>query len=158
MQLSARVETWNRRIAKHREILMETCCVFFSISCSVLKVLVHVKKKYESVAPVSSVGRAGIPCTEALYSLQWPRFRIRPAALCCVSSPLSLILFPLNCPVNKAINAKKYLRTSKILKVKKAEVHTNRSSSLPQQPLLLKHLISSPTFNSFVMSQSHTFA
>ena len=33
-------------------------------------------------APISSVDRAGIPCAEALSSLQWPRVQVRSVALC----------------------------------------------------------------------------
>ena len=38
-----------------------------------------------------------------------------------------------------------------ILKVKVVKVGTNRSSSLPQQTLLLKRLVCSPTFNSVTL-------
>lgn len=44
----------------------------------------------------SSKGRACAPCTEAVSSLQRPRVRIRPLALCWLSSP-SLHLFLSSC-------------------------------------------------------------
>ena len=56
------------------------------------------------------VGRAGVPCTEALSSLQWPQVCV-PAQgpLLHVTHPLSLILFPViswACTINKAVKAK----------------------------------------------------
>ena len=44
--------------------------------------------------PFSLVGRAGVPCTEALSSLGGPGSESRPGAPFCLSLPLSLILFP----------------------------------------------------------------
>lgn len=40
--------------------------------------------------PISSAGRVGFPCTEALSLLQHPRFESQSGALCCVTLPCIL--------------------------------------------------------------------
>lgn len=47
-----------------------------------------------------------VPCAEVLSSGHWPGAGVRPVALCFMSSPLSLILFPvisLSWPISKAL-------------------------------------------------------
>ncbi len=57
----------------------------------------------------SSVGRASTPCTEAVSTLQRPRVRFHPLALCCMSFPLSP-QFPVqsfSSPINKGAKSPK---------------------------------------------------
>ena len=66
--------------------------------------------------PLSSVGKVGVPHTDALSSCSSPGFKSHSGALCCVSLLLSLILFPaMSVPVLSIFLCKKRKEICKIV-------------------------------------------
>ena len=77
-----------------------------------LIIIFHLQNSLPGVL-FSSVGRTGVPCTEALSSLQQTRVQLPAWSLFCVSFPIFLNLFPVTSSTILSIRKKIY---NKILK------------------------------------------